>query len=286
MATEVPEQQAPSKTSKTIVFVDDDSFMREAIGEILKNKGFEVRVAKDGLDGLQLIRSLHPDYVILDIILPKIDGGRVCWLLRQDPQLRNTPVIAFSGLGPQDFRRFPELSADAYVAKGPLTIVTTNLLAAIKYVDERGRGDIQGGIFGYEGFHPRQLISEMVYLKRHYESLVRSFGSGVLEIDAEGRILMVNAAAANLLGKREVRLITLSFPSLFPAKERRIIQDILEELQKSRTAETVRVKVSIGPTELSVGFSCTADEGELTGILVTLESTRRDQETETAGPAH
>ena len=283
MATEVPEQQVPAKT---IVFVDDDGFMREAIGEILKNKGFEVRVAKDGLEGLQLIRSLHPDYVILDIILPKIDGGRVCWLLRQDPQLRNTPIIAFSGLGPQDFRRFPELSADAYVAKGPLTIVTTNILAAIKYVDERGRGDIQGGIFGYEGFHPRQLISEMVYLKRHYETLVRSFGAGVLEIDTEGRILMANAAAANLLGKREVRLIALSFPSLFPAKERRVIQEIIEELQKSRSGETVRVKVSLGGTELSLGFACAADEGELTGILVTMESTHPAKETGTEGPAH
>ena len=279
MATDIPEQRPGTKT---IVFVDDDNFLREAITEVLKNKGFEIRVAKDGLEGLQLIRTIRPDYIILDIILPKIDGGRVCWLLRQDAQLRNTPIIAFSGLGPQDFRRFPELSADAYVAKGPLSLVTNNILLAIKYVEERGRGDIEGGIFGYEGFHPRQLISEMVYLKRRYESLVRSFGSGVLELDIEGRILMANPAAANLLGKREARLITQTFPSLFPARERRVIQEILEELQRSRSGETVRVSVSLGATQLSLGFSCAAEEGELTGILVTVEPTHPGRHAEAA----
>jgi CheY-like chemotaxis protein len=234
------------------------------------------------LEGLQLIRTVRPDYIILDIILPKIDGGRVCWLLRQDAQLRNTPIIAFSGLGPQDFRRFPELSADAYVAKGPLSLVTNNILLAIKYVEERGRGDIQGGIFGYEGFHPRQLISEMVYLKRRYESLVRTFGSGVLELDTEGQILMANAAAASLLGKREARLISQSFPALFPARERRVIQEVLEELQRSQTGETVRITASLGATQLSLGFSCAAEEGELTGILVTMEPTHPGRHSETA----
>ena len=279
MVTETPDQRS---STKTIVFVDDDSFLREAITEVLRNKGFEVRVAKDGLEGLQLIRTVRPDYIILDIILPKIDGGRVCWLLRQDPQLRNTPIIAFSGLGPQDFRRFPELSADAYVAKGPLSLVTNNILLAIKYVEERGRGDIQGGIFGYEGFHPRQLISEMVDLKRRYETLVRSFEAGVLELDTEGRILMANAAAANLLGKREARLITLTFQSLFPARERRVIQDVLDELQRSRAGETVRVTVSLGATQLMLGFSCAADEGEVTGVLVTMEPTHPERHSEAA----
>ncbi len=277
MGIETPDQRA---STKTIVFVDDDNFLREAVTEVLKNKGFEVRTAKDGLEGLQLIRTVRPDYIILDIILPKIDGGRVCWLLRQDPQLRNTPVIAFSGLGPQDFRRFPELSADAYVAKGPLSVITNNILLAIKYVEERGRGDIEGGIFGYEGFHPRQLISEMVDLKRRYESLVRCFGSGVLELDTEGRILMANAAAANLLGKREARLIAQSFPSLFPARERRAIQEVLEELQRSRSGETVRVTVSLGGKTVSLGFSCAADERELTGILVTVDATPSEGQSE------
>jgi CheY-like chemotaxis protein len=256
---------------RTVVLVDNDELLLEAIGEVLRNKGFEVHVARDGLEALQVIRSVKPSFVILDIILPKIDGGRVCWLIRQDREIRDTPIIAFSGLAPQDFRRFPELSADAYVAKGPLTVVTNNILMAIKFVEEKGRGDFASGIFGYEGFRPRQLISEMVFLKRHYETLMRTINTGVLELDPDGRILMANAAAGELLGKKEVRLVADSLPSLFPARERRVIQEILDDLRKTRASEPVRVTIPLGGKDISFGFCCTVEDGECTSILVNLE---------------
>ena len=87
-------------TGERIVFVDDDPLVLEAIGELLRSKGYEVHLAHDGLEGLLTIRKLAPTYVLLDIVLPKIDGSRLCWLVRQDPRLRNTLIIAFSGLSP------------------------------------------------------------------------------------------------------------------------------------------------------------------------------------------
>src|SRR5512134_1719311 len=96
-------------TAKTIVFADNDPILLEAIPEMLQPKGYEVHVAKDGLEALQAVRRLKPAYLILDIVMPKIDGSRVCWLIRQDPGLRNTPIIAFSALGPEQIGRFPEL---------------------------------------------------------------------------------------------------------------------------------------------------------------------------------
>ena len=279
MDTETPDQRP---RTQPLVFVDDEPFLREAITEVLKTKGFDVHGATDGLEGLQLIRTLRPAYIILDIILPKIDGGQVCRLLRQDPQLRHTPIIAFSGLAPQDFRRFPGLSADAYVAKGPLDRVTTNLLRALQYVAERDRGDLPGGIFGYEGFHPRRLVSEMVVQMRRYAALIQLLGLGVLELDADGRILMANARAAHLLGRREAQLITQPLAALVPAQTRRVIEDVLKELQGSRTEETVRVTVALGAKALALGFSGTTGEGELTGILVTIKPAPAERQAEVA----
>ena len=267
MGTETPDQRP---NPKTLIFVDDDPFPRAAITEVLTSKGFAVHGATDGLEGLQLIRTLRPAVVILDIILPKIDGSQVCWLLRQDPKLRTTPIIAFSGLAPQDLRRFPKLSADAYVAKGPLDRVLPNLLRALEYVAERGRGDLQGGIFGYEGFHPRHLVSEMVVQMRRYAALIQGLGVGVLELDAAGRVLLANAAAATLLGQREARLITQPLAALFPARTRRVIEDVLDEVQRSRTEATVRVTVALGANVLALGFSGATGAGALRGILVTI----------------
>jgi PAS domain S-box-containing protein len=259
------------KTPKTVVFADNDVLLLEAIPELLRTKGLDVYPARDGLEALQAIRKLKPSYVILDIVMPKIDGSRVCWLVRQEPNLRDTPIIAFSALGPQDIRRFPELSADAYVAKGPLGIVVQNILLAMKYVDDRGRGGFEGGIFGYEGFHPRKIISEMVLSKRHWEGLMRAFGAGVLELDQDGRILMANAGASEILGKKEIHLIAESLPSLFPARDRQVIQEMLNEVKKARLPEEFQMVVSVRSQELSLRFSSIVEEGECMGIVVTLE---------------
>lgn len=268
MATDIPVDKPPART---VVFVDNDLLVSEAMSEVLRNKGYEVHLAHDGLEALQAIRGLKPSYVILDIVLPKIDGSRVCWLIRQDRNLRHTPIIAFSGLGPRDIRRFPELSADAYVAKGPMAVVANNLLLALKFLEEKGRGDFEGGIFGYEGFRPRQLITEMLFVKRHYESLMRTLAFGVVELDPDGRILMANPGACEILGKKENRLIAESLPSLLPAKDRLVAHEILTELKKARTREESRMPVSFGGKEVSVRFSSAVEEGACTGILVTLE---------------
>jgi len=268
----MPAQESDSRrAAKTVVFADNDVLLVEAIGELLRDKGYDVHIARDGLEALLAIRRLKPDYVILDIVMPRIDGSRVCWLTRQDPALRDTPIIALSGLSPQDIRRFPELSADAYVAKGPLAIVASNILGAIRHLEEKGRGDFGGGIFGYEGFRPRKIISEMLLLKRHWETLIRTFGHGVLELDPGGHILMVNGPASDLLGDKEARLIGKALPPLCHVRDREAVQDILDRLSKTRLPEVHRVVVHLSDYEVELRLASTVEAGECTGILCTME---------------
>ena len=268
-------QKSGSETAaKSIVFADGDALLLEAIGELLRNKGYEVHLARDGLEALRAIRKLKPTCVILDIVMPKIDGSRVCWLIRQDRQLRDTPVIALSGLAPQDIRRFPELSADAYVAKGPLAVVGNNLFLAIRYLEERGLGHLEGGIFGYEGFRPRKLTSEMLLLKRHWETLMRTLDHGIMELDQDGRILMANARASEILGRKEARLIAESLPSLFPSPDQRVVQQLLDELRMKPQQAECQVVVSVNDLEVSLRFSPVVEEGECSAVIVTLDVRR------------
>lgn len=268
MSTPAP---ADESAGKTVVFADNDPILLEAIPELLRAKGYTVHPTRDGLETLETIRRLKPNYVILDIVMPKIDGSRVCWLMRQDAALRHTPVIAFSALSPEQIRRFPELSADAYVAKGPLAVVTKNLLTAIKYLDERGTGDLEGGIFGYEGFQSRRLISEMLGLKRYWETLVRIFESGVLGLDEDGRVLLANPAATGLFGRSETRIIGESLAALFPAPDRKTIQQATGELKKARLPEDRHLELSLGERRVRLRLSSVVEDGVCSGILAVLD---------------
>ena len=259
-------------TPNSIVLADHDPLLQETLGELLRDKGYEVHIARDGLEALQVIRKVKPRCVVLDIVMPKVDGSRVCWLIRQDRNLRNTPIIAMTSLSPQDIRRFHELSADAYVAKGPLAVMANNLLSAIKYVEQGGRGDfIEGGIFGFEGFRPRQLMSQMLIAKGHYESLMRLFDCGVVEMDEGGRIIMANAVASKILGKKEQDLIGEQLSSFFPPKDRQVIQDLLDQISKARLPEEHRISARILEGELSLRLSSTVEEGRCKGIIATIE---------------
>jgi two-component system, cell cycle sensor histidine kinase and response regulator CckA len=258
--------------AKTILFADNDPILLDAIPELLQTKGYEVHTTQDGLETLQAIRRLRPGYVILDIVMPKLDGSRVCWLIRQDPDLKNTPIIAFSALSPDQIRRFPELSADAYVAKGPLGVVANNLLTALKYLDEHGRGDFEGGIFGYEGFQSRRLISEMLGLKRYWETLFRIFEQGILGLDEDARVLLVNPAASRLFERKEARIIGEPLPALLAPRDRQPVQRMLGELKKARLPEDRHMEVTVGELPVRLRAANLVEDGACTGLLVILEA--------------
>ena len=258
--------------AKRILFADNDPILVDAVPALLQAKGYEVHVTRDGLETLRAIRRLKPGYVILDIVMPKLDGSRVCWLIRQDPTLKHTPIIAFSALSPEQIRRFPELSADAYVAKGPLAVVANSLLMALKYLEEHGRGDLDGGIFGYEGFQSRRLISEMLALKRYWETLFRIFEHGILGLDEEGRILLANPAASRLFDRKEIRLIGETFPTLVGPRDRQVVQRTLAELTTARLPEDRHMDVTVKGTPVHLRLANLVEDGACTGLLVLLEA--------------
>lgn len=264
--------QEPS-LKKTIVFVDNDRFFLEAMTDLLSEKGFVVRTAQDGLEALSVIRDVVPDYILLDIVIPKIDGGRVCAAVRQDDRLRHIPIIAFSGLSPQDYRLFPDLKADAYIAKGPLPIAIENILKVIGQFEGGGRETAEGQVLGYENFRPRQIVNELLLERRHLAAILRAFGLGVLELNRDGRIVMANPSACDILGKKEGQLVGELFSSLFPLPHQEGVQELLTELVRTPEPGHFRTALRLGDIEVPIRLASIVEEKECGGLLVTLEVT-------------
>lgn len=121
-----------------ILVVEDESVLAEALQYNLEREGYEVLTASDGIQGLDLARSSHPDLLILDVMLPRLDGFSVCRILRRESSLpilmltaRDDEVDRIAGL---------ELGADDYVIK-PFSI--GELLARVRAILRRGRRDSQ-----------------------------------------------------------------------------------------------------------------------------------------------
>ncbi len=103
---------------KRILVVDDEIYIVHILEFSLTMEGYTVLTASDGEEALKLIEQERPDLVVLDIMMPKLDGYEVCRRLRQDDQFGNLPVILLSAKGrPVDREAGLQAGADDYIAK-------------------------------------------------------------------------------------------------------------------------------------------------------------------------
>ena len=114
-----------------IVVADDDRMFRKAAETTLRRQGYDVATASDGEEALQLIRSERPDMIVLDLIMPKLQGFDVLTILKQDALTSAIPVIVLSSLTQeQDKQEALNLGAVAYFNK-----TTFSLSELVKQVE-------------------------------------------------------------------------------------------------------------------------------------------------------
>jgi PAS domain S-box-containing protein len=97
-------RQAPPRRALRVAVVDDNQDAADALRLLLESDGHEVRVAHDGVAGLALARDYRPDYVLLDIGLPRMNGYDIAARLRADPAMEHTTLVAVTGYGQQHDR--------------------------------------------------------------------------------------------------------------------------------------------------------------------------------------
>lgn len=121
-----------------VVIVEDESTLARNLAEKLRGDGFTVITAADGEDGLDKIRSEHPDLIILDIMLPRLDGLSICRIIRHDPSTAHIPIIMLTARGTEvDKIVGLESGADDYIVK-PFSL--GEFLARVRAVMRRAPG--------------------------------------------------------------------------------------------------------------------------------------------------
>lgn len=101
-----------------ILIVEDEENLRELLKYQLENAGYQVLTASDGFEALNIARKQKVDLIILDLMLPKLDGYTVCRLLKFSEQYKKIPLImATARTNPEDKARGLEMGADFYLTK-------------------------------------------------------------------------------------------------------------------------------------------------------------------------
>jgi two-component system, OmpR family, alkaline phosphatase synthesis response regulator PhoP len=116
--------------SKRILIADDEPSIVTALEFLLQRAGYEVRVARDGDQTLELVDAYNPDLVLLDVMMPRKSGYEVCTRIRQRPELRHVKIIMLTAKGRDaEVSKGLAMGADLYVTK-PFS--TRDLMVRIK----------------------------------------------------------------------------------------------------------------------------------------------------------
>lgn len=104
--------------AKKILIVEDDTMLIKIIEMRLNKAGYETIVAQDGQAGLKMARSENPDLIVMDVMLPKMDGFRTTQMLKFDDRYKHIPIVMFTGrMQEEDRQTGLAAGADAYICK-------------------------------------------------------------------------------------------------------------------------------------------------------------------------
>jgi DNA-binding response OmpR family regulator len=101
-----------------VLLVEDEKMLAEMYATKFSMEGYTVEKAFDGAQGLELAKTMNPDIILLDVIMPKLDGFATLKQLKADPKLKAIPVIMLTNLGQEDdLKKGKELGATDYFVK-------------------------------------------------------------------------------------------------------------------------------------------------------------------------
>ncbi len=199
----------PAKQNRKILVVDNNPVFLGLMKSFLKKNGHQVWTADNSLAALDALKTNAPDFIFIDYIMPDIDGGKLCRKIREIQAIRKPTIILVSAIAAEQDIDYISLGFDACIAKGPFDLMTPKMVQLLQRPHRKTHG------VDREGIYPREITKELLVIKHRLETTLSSISEAVLEVTDSGRILYVNPAATDIIGKTELELLACDFQTFF-----------------------------------------------------------------------
>lgn len=233
--------------ARKVLVADDDHRLVGHLQEALEGKGYQVVPAFDGMQALDQVRREAPDYLVLDLVMPKVDGIQVCRHIKEDPKLRAIPIIVLTRTVPESAEWLTDVRADAYVAKREADETFQDLCSILQAFEERTASPAAARQSrDHRGTEPRRIVTDLLAHTAHFNALFHNLGEGVVFLDSSQRILYVNPAGATLLRSHERNLVGMPFADVLGARDSDPLLLALKDLASREGLATERIVYAYG----------------------------------------
>jgi len=253
---------------KKILVVDNHPVVLKFMSQLLEKQAHQALTAEDGLSALEILKTFTPDVIFIDLIMPHIGGEKLCQIIRKMPALKETYLIILSAIAAEQEIDYTSFGADACIAKGSMDKMGKHVLAALEQVDQKNGVLHPPKTIGIEDVYARNITTELLSVKKHFEVILNGMAEGILEITTEGKIVYTNPKAISLINRTEDQLLSSDFANLFLESDRQGIKDHLMELHTTSQPIAVNGPLMLNEKQVSLHLLPVMDEMQRSIIII------------------
>jgi len=219
---------------KKILVIDNNRIILNWMKKLLEKEGHEVATAEDGLLAINILADFHPDIIFTDLIMPNIEGDKLCEIVRSKGSFDNCYLVLMSAAAVEINFEAVDISADAFIAKGPFNEMARHILDVINQHDADQLDATAKPFVGLDTVYPRQMTRELLSRSDHLKTVIDSIAEGMLEISS-GKIVYANQPACALFGLRPEQLLSAAPETLFDGEASDRVSDLMASEISSAT---------------------------------------------------
>ncbi|MBN2049166.1 MAG: response regulator [Spirochaetales bacterium] len=243
-----------------ILLVDDSAQIVRTFKQILQTAGYNVETASDGIEALAIMHEFKPDVLIVDMIMPKLQGDKLCKLIRTREGYKDLFIIVISAIAAERKIDVKSFGGDVCIAKGPVGNMQTLILDLLEKKARDSSFQPPENVLGLEGVYRRSITSELLAGRYHADVVLNNISDGIVELTGEEEILFANPRAACFLGRPEEELLATKFSSWFEPRDQEELRKHLALLPREKREEPQDLDVTLGDKTLVVNLVYLEDE--------------------------
>jgi PAS domain S-box-containing protein len=248
--------------------VDNNELFLKIFSHTLQSRGLQVLTATDGVSALEILEEYRPDIIFTDLIMPHIDGEKLCRMIRKRKQFSSTLLIVVSAVVMEENVDFCSFGADACIAKGPMNLMLKSIESILLYA-QQGRSDlIIGGKFGTEDLVPRSIEKELIRARRHTKLIFDNIDNGIVEFSDSGTIIDCNSYVSRLFNRDVLDMLAGNICDLFSEDEFQHVSTCLGKFKNTRVVVESEHPINIQGKDLVFKFVPMAEDSESFSIMI------------------
>ena len=262
---------------KKILVVDNHPVILKFMTQLFEKEGHWVMTAETGLDALDILRNFIPDIIFIDLVMPNIDGRKLCQIIRKIPKLKDISLVILSAIAAEQKVDFTEFGANACIAKAPFNKMANHIHTVMDQLSLTPSASLSDQVIGLSDVFPRHITEELLFIKKHFEAILGTMSEGILEVTSEGRIVYANPAAIALIGILEETLLASNFTDLLKETDGQLIKGQLVAIHNQSKTIIRDFPVMINGKQILLNIFPIMDEKHGTIVIILNDVSERNR---------